>query len=196
MARLECRDIFEAVYYNVKGIILASLDSVKVKSRTVSESATEDENGSKCTLDNPVTQTTVSEVKSSESSTETVRESVERESGSAVEGRIRLDLQERFPYAMAAVCAVLSQLDKEYRLWRGYDEQGEISGISVPLSEYFPLSDRFASAATLYISSLFLIGVDDGASEKLFGKYTDAVAHISAEIPWECKATARKYRFW
>lgn len=193
---IECRDVFEAVYYNVKAIMLASLDSVKVKSKTVSETAEQDENNSKCTLTDPTTETQVSEIKSTEAATETVRESIEREDATSAEIRIRKDLQERFPYAMAAACSTLSELDEEYRRWKGEAAGESTSGVYIPLSANFPLSDRFVNSVVLYVSSVFLVGVNDTAGERFFGKYTDSVSHIAAQIPWECRSIAQKYRLW
>ncbi len=173
--------------------MLSALDTVKVRSKTFSESATEGENSSKCILTDPTSETKTTDLESSGTSTETVRESVERENTTTAEARIRKEMQERFPYALAAACTVLAELDAEYRKWKGEQEQGEISGIYIPLSADFPLSERFVNPTSLYISSLLLIGINEDVSDKFFEKYADDISHIASEIPYISGKTAERY---
>ena len=71
MAGVDCRDIFDAVYYNVKNIILSKDGVTKIKSKTLSESANEDGVRNTTTSGEPVSEARTESLESSASSTET-----------------------------------------------------------------------------------------------------------------------------
>ena len=120
---------------------------------------------------------------------ETVSEFIDREDESKVADKIRADVDEKFPFALASVCSNLAYLDREYRKMKGYDEQPEFSEFIIEVSDYFPLSDRFAFPAIMYLSSMMLIDIDEKRSDDFYDKYALSVSKICSELPFETKST-------
>lgn len=194
-AGVRCTDIFDGVLLNVKGAYLARCGSTSVKSRTLSENASSDENSSTASSTAPVTQTRVTSSESGTSVSETVRESVERPKESEVIPDIVLELQEKFPFALGAVCGDLAVLDRLYREAHGYEAQDEFSPFFIDLIDEFPLCDRFAHSCVMYVSSMLLIDVDEDESDLLYEKYIEAVGAIRAELPCTSGETIEKYPY-
>lgn len=195
MTSATCRDIFDAVYVNVKGSFLKNYDYVKVKSKTVSESLTEDENLSTTTISEPKSETNINTTETTASATETVRESVERVEEKDVVADIRKELEEKFPFALGAVCGNLATLDKLYREMRSSEAQPEFSSFFLDITDEFPLSDRFAFPCIMYVNSMVLIDVDEKKSDAFFEKYINTVSQIVAEIPPSATSIAEKYPY-
>ncbi len=195
MAGVDCRDIFDAVYFNVKNIILSKDNVTKIKSKTLSQSANEDGTISTTSVSEPVTQARSESVESSSSSTETVRDYVEKGDTNKRILEIRAELEEKFPFALGAVCSNLAFLDKTYREHKGYDPQNEFSHYFIDLGDEFPLSDRFVHSCIMFISSMVIIDIDDKKSDDFYEKYASAVSKIQEEIPFESILTAEKYPY-
>lgn len=195
MAAIDCLDIFDAVYSNTKRCFLEKLDTVKVRSKTVTQNSAEDEQKSKATVGEPATVTEINSVESEGSVTETVKESVERVSESDATVRIRKEIEEKFPYALASVCAELQKLDLLYRERTGGEAQGEFSHYFIDVTDKFPLSEIFVFPCIMYISSFIVIDVDEKKSDALFEKYTRSVSSISALMPFETGKTVEKYPY-
>ena len=100
------------------------------------------------------------------------------------------DYAERAPYILAAMFSEAARIDKLYREANGLCEQPAFSTIHVPLSEEFPLSDRFAGAAAFYLASLLIIDANEELSDSFYEKYCDGMSAISSSIP----ATVRKIK--
>ena len=167
MAGVECRDIFDAVYYYVRGTYLCNRYAANVKSIISNEGA----------------------------GSQTVKEYVELANEDDVVSDIITELEEKFPFAMASVCANLATLDREYRSLKGFGEQPSFSEFVIDVDEEFPLSERFAFACILYVSSILLTDVDEKRSDELYDKFATVVSKIEREIPFEQKTTVEKYPY-
>ncbi len=195
MEWVECKDIFNAVYSYVRASYISNWFSSKVKSRTVSESGTEDENLAMTKTDEPQGETNVNSKETTSTNTETVSESVQREDESEVMDKIQLDIEEKFPFALASVCTDLATLDKEYRALKGYRSQPNFSEYTIGVAEDFPLCERFVFPAIMYVSSMVLIDIDEDKSDDFYDKYATSVARITSEIPFEQLKTVEKYPY-
>ena len=126
---------------------------------------------------------------------ETVRESVETTLDEGAELAVRGELEERFPFILAAACCDLETLDAEYRRAKGLDSQEEFSSFFIGLDDPFPLSDAFAFPCAMYTCSMFLIDSDEDSSDAFFEKYSDHVSAISARLPFTSHSTVEKYPY-
>lgn len=195
MAAIDCLDIFDAVYATTKRSFLERLDTVKVKSKTFEKSSAEDESLNKTTLSEPVTVTEVNNTSVEDAGTETVKESIERVSETDAVAKIRKEIEDKFPYALASVCAELQRLDVLYRERTGGVAQGEFSHYFIDVTDTFPLSEIFVFPCIMYISSIIIIDVDEKRSDALFEKYAKSVSSISALMPFETGKTVEKYPY-
>ncbi len=103
------------------------------------------------------------------------------------------DLAERAPYIGAALCREASALDKAYRRAFGMEEAEGFEGLYLDLDSLFPLADRFAPAAAYYMAAMLILDEDTELYETLFERWCDALAAISAEIPFVKGSTADVY---
>lgn len=195
MADVSNYDIYDAVFFNIKGIFLKSFDYVHVKSKSVSESESEDENLTMTETADPVSRTNLNNREQSGERSETVRETVERMAENDAVILIRKQLDERFPYALGSACGNLAQLDRDYRLSIGAGEQAEFSQFMVGVDDAFPLSERFAYACVLYVTSTMLLDVDEKKSDAYYKKYASAVSRIAKEIAFVSSSTVEKYPY-
>ncbi len=93
------------------------------------------------------------------------------------------DFAERAPFILAAMFSEAAKTDQNYRKANGLGEQGSFSPTYVELSEDFPLSSRFASAATFYLASLLILDENEELSDTFYEKYCDSMSAIASEIP-------------
>ncbi len=106
---------------------------------------------------------------------------------------VAAELEERAPYIGAALCTEAGALDKAYRAAFGLPEQPEFTTHYIDLDSLFPLADRFAPAAAYYMSAMFVLDDNTFLYEKLFDRWCDALADISAEIPFVKGSTEDVY---
>ncbi|MBO5305296.1 MAG: hypothetical protein J6B12_00895, partial [Clostridia bacterium] len=64
----------------------------------------------------------------------------------------------------------------------------------LPLTEPFPLSDRFAGAVSAYLASILLIDENSVLSDKLYDKFCLGITAITEEIPAERQKILDMYR--
>ena len=64
------------------------------------------------------------------------------------------------------------------------EEARAVNDLYIDLDSEFPLADRFAPAAAYYMAALLILDEDVELYEKLFDRWCDALASISAEIPF------------
>lgn len=190
-----CRDIFNAVYVNVRGSFISSRYTANVKSKTVTENASEDESLNKTSTLEPTSEINTDSMEMSATLSETVKENVEREPEEKVVEEIRMELEEKFPYALAAVCANLATVDRAYREQHGLDPQDEFSEFSVDVGDAFPLCERFAFPCVMFVSSMVLIDVDEKKSDDFYEKYASSVTQIVSEMPFQNGKTVEKYPY-
>lgn len=195
MAGVECRDIFNAVYTYVRASYISALFSSKVKTKTSSESVSEDENLQMTKTGEPLSETNVNTKEISGTNTETVKETLERKEETEVADKIRMDLDEKFPFALASVCSNLAKIDKEYRKMKGYVTQPKFSEYIIEASDEFPLSDRFIFPAVMYVSSMMLIDIDEKRSDDYYDKYASSVSQIVSELSSEGRKIVEKYPY-
>lgn len=103
------------------------------------------------------------------------------------------ELSERAPYIGAALCREAAALDRAYRKAFGVGETQEFEGLYLDLEAEFPLADRFAPAAAYYMAAMLILDENAELYEKLFERWCDALAAISAEIPFVKGSTAEVY---
>ncbi len=103
------------------------------------------------------------------------------------------DYEERAPYVAAAICSEAGALDRAYRRSEGLPPQRASRGAFIPLERDFPLCDRFASAAACYMGAMLVLDEDSDLYEKLFDRWCDSLAAISAEIEFKCGSTVDVY---
>jgi len=195
MAAIDCLDIFDAVYSNVKKIYLHNYDSIKVKSKTVTQNSAEDEQKSKATVSDPATVTEINSVESEGSVTETVKESVERVDKTEAIAEIRKEIEEKFLFALAAACSDLAKLDKLYRKINAEESQPVFSHYYIGKGEKFPLCERFVFSCIMFISSMAIIDIDEKRSDVFYAKYADSVASISNELSFSTEKIVEKYPY-
>lgn len=195
MSGVDCRDIFNAVYSYVKESYISNLFTSKIKSKTSSKNVNEDENLQKSKNDELNSETQVNSRDTSGTDSETVSESIERTDESKVADKIRLDIEEKLPFALASVCSNLATIDKEYRVSRGYDEQPNFSEYIIEIYDEFPLCDRFVFPSVMYVSSIILMDVDEKRSDDYYDKYATSVSQIISELPSRQLKTIEKYPY-
>ena len=103
------------------------------------------------------------------------------------------ELEERAPYIAAALCREAASLDRAYRKAFSIGEAQEFEELYLDLNAEFPLADRFAPAAAYYMAAMLILDEDTELYEKLFERWCDALASISAEIPFVKGSTADVY---
>lgn len=195
MAKVECRDIFNAVYIYVRGSYISSLFSSKTKTKISITLDTEDDTEVVKREDALNMVTTTDQRENAKDLNETVMEKVERDDESEVADKIRMDLEEKFPFALASVCSNLAVIDKEYRKMRGYENQPTFSEYIIETSEDFPLSERFVFPAIMYVSSIVLMDIDEKRSDDFYDKYASAVSKVVSELQFEKGVTVEKYPY-
>ena len=195
MAGVSCKDILNAVYVNVRGSYVENLYSANVQSKTVSEKNSQDENLQMSATVEPKGETNVNSKESTGSITQMVRERVERSALDEVEVDIRIDVEERFPYALGAVCENLALLDREYRSENGLDAQKKFSCFMIDIGDEFPLCEKFAFPCVMFVSSMLLLDIDEKKSDLFYSKYAKAVASIVAQMPTKSVSIAEKYPY-
>lgn len=195
MSGIQCREIFNAVYTYVRGSYISNLFTTKTKCKTVNENINEDENSNKTQSDVAPSETVVNSTKTMATNSETICESVDRMAEEEVADKIRMDIDEKFPFALASVCSNLATIDSEYRKMKGYDPTPDFSEYYIEISEEFPLCDRFVFSAIMFVCSMILIDVDEKRSDDFYHKYASSVSQIISELPCEMLKTVEKYPY-
>lgn len=195
MGNVECRDIFNAVYINVRASYIESLYSSKKKVRVLSGSSTLDELEEKWDVAETNTKTTRFEKQDANDTNEMITETVERFEESKVASKIGEDLEEKFPFVLAAACSNLATIDKVYRKMKGLDEQPQFCEAMLETSDVFPLCDRFIYPCIMYVSSMVLIDINEKKSDDFYEKYASLVSGIASELPCELTSVIEKYPY-
>ena len=195
MATFECKDIFNAVYNNVKGIYISNFYSSKMQTKTVNENLSENETLHMDSTDVPKSETNTNTREVDGNTTQTIKESIQRDGEAKTLATIQMELEDKFPFALGSVCSNLAQIDKKYRVLKGYDEQEAFSECFIDVIDEFPLCDRFVFSCIMYISSIVLIDVDEKKSDDFYEKYVSSVAEIIAEIPCALNSIVEKYPY-
>ena len=195
MGNVLCRDIFNAVFINVRESYISSLYTTKTKSKIVGSVGSCSEVSEEDDLVELNMKTSRANKDVTDDINEFITEKIERQEGSDITAKIRSDIEEKFPFAMGAVCSNLATLDREYRKFKGFDEQAEFSEFIIETTDEFPLSDRFAFPCIMFVSSMVLIDIDEKKSDDFYEKYASAVAQIVSELSYETSSTVEKYPY-
>ena len=195
MEAFKCKDIFNAVYNNVKGVYISNFYSSKLQTKTVDENLTEDETLKMDTTEVPKSEMNTNSREVEGSTTQTVKESIQRDGEAKTMASIRMEIEDKFPFALGSVCSNLATLDRKYRLLNGYDEQEPFSECFIDVINDFPLCDRFVFSCIMYISSIVLIDVDEKKSDDFYEKYVSEVTKIMSEIPCTLNSIVEKYPY-
>lgn len=94
-----------------------------------------------------------------------------------------VDYAERAPYLLAAFCGEAGGFDTAYRRSRGLAAQPAYGAVVIDLGEVFPLANRFAGPASLYLGAMLIIDENEELSDKLYGRYCDMMSTICSAIP-------------
>ena len=92
------------------------------------------------------------------------------------------DYEERAPYILASFCSLASEIDKRLRIIDSLEDQPSFSHVFISLESSFPLCQRLAPAASLYLSAMLVIGENDDLSDSLYDKYCDAIASLASSV--------------
>lgn len=93
------------------------------------------------------------------------------------------DYAERAPYLLAAFCGEAGGIDAAYRRAKGLPAQSAFDAVVIDFDEEFPLANRFAGAAALYLAAMLVIDENEELSDKLYGRYCDRMSCICTEVP-------------
>ena len=103
------------------------------------------------------------------------------------------DYSERTPYIIATFCSQCKEVDAKYRKANGLDPIVGYAKATMPLNYTFPLVPELIPAATYYLAAMLVLDENEALSDKLFDLYTDAVATISASLPFQSEKITNKY---
>ena len=113
--------------------------------------------------------------------------------GEEPDAEANCDYEERASYLLAAFCTEAAQVDKDYREANELEKASETDCVFLPLEADFPCTDRFATAAAMYLAAMLIIDENIELSDKLFDRYCDIMATIHSEIPAKIEKIAQKY---
>lgn len=150
-------------------------------------------NGTKNT--DPVSENNINTKEITSTLNETVKEITERKSEEEVIIDIRMELEEKFPYALAAVCSNLAKLDRLYRAEHECEPQAEFCEFYLDIPDEFPLCERFFYPCSMFVSSMVLIDVDEKKSDEFYEKYASVVSKIADELSFKSGSTVEKYPY-
>ena len=89
------------------------------------------------------------------------------------------DLAEQAPYHLAAFCIENEDLDR----WLSGSASGTGARAYLSLEEEFPLCDRLAPAAALYLAAMLILDEDTERSDRLYDRYTEELSNVRCGIP-------------
>ncbi len=99
------------------------------------------------------------------------------------------DLAEQAPYHLADFCTENEDLDR----WLSMSSTEEYSHTYLPLEQDFPLCDRLAPAAALYLAAMLILDEDEDRSDRLYGRYTEELSNIRYGIPATLESIRKVY---
>ena len=105
------------------------------------------------------------------------------------------DYEERAPYLIAAFCSESAEADRIYRKANGLSAPKAVSEVFLPLTNDFPCSVRFASAASMYLASMLIFDENTELADRLFERYSDMMSAICYELPALVEPIRDKYFF-
>ena len=93
------------------------------------------------------------------------------------------DYEERAPYLIASFCTEAEDTDRYLRLALGEAMAATFEKVWLALEADFPLLDRLAPVACLYVAAMLVLDEDSTLSDKLYERYCDIMSRIRSGIP-------------
>ena len=93
------------------------------------------------------------------------------------------DFAERAPYLIASFCAEALELNRHLCEALGKTPIASFDRVLIPLEENFPLVDRLAPIACLYLAAMLILDEDAETSDKLYARCCEKIAALWKEIP-------------
>jgi hypothetical protein len=103
------------------------------------------------------------------------------------------DFEERAPYLIASFCADTLELNRHLCEAAGKSPLAGFEKVWISLEENFPLIDRLAPIACLYLAAMLILDEDGEISDKLYARYCDKITEIWQEIPAVIEKIKEKY---
>ena len=103
------------------------------------------------------------------------------------------DYTERAPYILASFFSHTAPLVQKYRYAHQLDVTAEFEGVSVALTESFPIPSVFTSAAVFYLSAMLTIEENEEMSDKFFALCNDELSRIESSLPMQVETIVNKY---
>ena len=105
------------------------------------------------------------------------------------------DYAERAPFIIAAFCTQNAALDKATRRMLSEGSQHDFNAAYIELDDEFPLLERFAPAAALYLASMLVMEDFEDLSDRLYDRYCDLVSRFCEAVCVENSPITDVYGF-
>ena len=89
------------------------------------------------------------------------------------------DYEARAPYLIASFCSQAKALDNNIRAAEKLGDQENFSPVYLSLDSDFPLCEKLAATAAIYVGSMAVIDEDPDLSDELYDRYCDSMATLS-----------------
>ena len=103
------------------------------------------------------------------------------------------DFEERAPYLIANFCAETIELNRHLCRMLGKTALDSFERVFTSLDEKFPLIERMAPLACLYLAAMLILDEDAETSDKLYARYCDKITALWQEIPATIEKIKEKY---
>ncbi|MBQ9783399.1 MAG: hypothetical protein IJW44_02655 [Clostridia bacterium] len=103
------------------------------------------------------------------------------------------DYEERAPYLIASFCTEAEEIDSYLRKALGMAAAQSFGKVWLALEEEFPLLERLAPVACLYLAAMLILDEDSELSDKLYDRYCDAISSIRNGIPAALESIVDRY---
>ena len=103
------------------------------------------------------------------------------------------DYTERAPYILASFLTHTAELAQKYRRLHSLGDIAPFEGVSIELTEEFPVPSIFSSAAVFYLSAMLTIEENEEMSDKFFALCNDELSRIEDSLPMMTESIVNKY---
>ena len=103
------------------------------------------------------------------------------------------DFEERAPYLIASFCSEALEINRHLCEALGKTPITDFERVWLPLEETFPLLDRLAPIACLYLAAMLILDEDSETSDKLYARYCEKLTALWQEIPAVIEKIKEKY---
>lgn len=103
------------------------------------------------------------------------------------------DYEERAPYLIASFCSEAEEIDRYLRRAMGMAAAESFGRVWLALEEEFPLLERLAPVACLYLAAMLVLEENGDLSDTLYERYCDAISSLRNGIPAVLESIADRY---